>query len=164
MELASHLLLPPYEGLPGSYGHPELCHRPCVHMLKSGSCLAGASCGFCHEKHDRPVWKLSKRLRSMLKEMPRATLMDLLLRQIYDRVVKHQLLFEAKELLQFLQSERFAEPQPTHPNADHGDLRRLAWELSRLSLLALAPRSNQQTLRFDFLKVGRRGGDCSMQE
>ena len=90
--------------------------------------------------------------------------MDLLLRQIYDRVVKHQLLSEAKELLQFLESERFAEPQPTHPNADHGDLRRLAWELSRLSLLALAPRSNQPTLRFDFLKVGRRGGDCSMQE
>ena len=76
----------------------------------------------------------------MLKKMPRATLMDLLLHHIYDRVVKHQLVFESKELLQFLESERFAEPQPKHPSTDCGDLRRLTWELSRLSLLALAPR------------------------
>ena len=125
--LASHLLLPPYEQLPGSYGHPDLCHRPCVHMQRSGSCLAGASCNFCHEKHARPPWKLSKRLRSMLKEMTRATLMDLLLHHIYDRVVKHQLVVESKELLQFLESERFAEPQPKHSSTECGDLRRLTW-------------------------------------
>ena len=147
LELANHLLLPPDEVLPGSYGHPELCRRPCVHMHRFGSCLAGANCAYCHEQHHRAPWKLSKHRRSMLQKMPRATLMDLLLHHIYGRVVKHQLLSEAKELLQYLENERCAEPQHTHLNINCNDSPRLSRELSRLSLLALAPRSSHTTCK-----------------
>ena len=79
--------------------------------------------------------------------------MDLLLHQIYDRVVKHQLLSEAKELLGSLQDERCSEPQPTHTNASWSDLQQLNKELSRLSLLGLVAGSSHENFRFGFLKV-----------
>ena len=35
----------------GSYGHPNICRRPCI-LLMRGACQKGADCGFCHLAHD----------------------------------------------------------------------------------------------------------------
>ena len=35
----------------GSYGHPNICRRPCILMMR-GTCQKGADCGFCHLAHD----------------------------------------------------------------------------------------------------------------
>ena len=150
LELARHLPEPSCERLPGSYGHPDLCHRPCVHMQRSGSCLAGESCGYCHERHHRQPHKLPKPIRSMLREMPRARAMDLLLPHIHHRVAQHQLLPEAQELLQSLERERCSEPQSTHLDANSTDLQQLNMQLSRLSLLVLAPGSSHKNLSVGF--------------
>ena len=138
LELARHLSLPQSERLPGSYGHPQLCQQPCVHMLRAGSCKAGVSCSFCHEQHHRPPRKISKRFRDELGKMERATVMDLLLPHIYLRVMKHNLLPEARELMQSLESERHSERQHLHLDLSSTDVLQLNTELSKLPLLALA--------------------------
>ena len=38
----------------GSYGHPDLCRRPCIQLAR-GSCRKGKSCGFCHFSHEVKV-------------------------------------------------------------------------------------------------------------
>ena len=35
----------------GSYGHPNICRRPCILLVK-GTCQKGSACGFCHLEHD----------------------------------------------------------------------------------------------------------------
>ena len=35
----------------GSYGHPNICRRPCI-LFTRGTCQAGADCNFCHVNHD----------------------------------------------------------------------------------------------------------------
>eukprot|EP00435_Cladocopium_sp_Y103_P050476 s934_g15.t1 len=35
----------------GSYGHPNICRRPCILLVK-GTCHKGSACGFCHFEHD----------------------------------------------------------------------------------------------------------------
>ena len=137
LELARHLLPSPNARVPGSHGHPELCHRPCVHMQRFGSCLAGANCGYCHEQHDRPPWKVAKPLRRTLQRLERATLMDLLLNHIHRRVEEQQMLPEAQALLQSLENERCLERQPSYVEISRRDLYKLSKELSRLPLLAL---------------------------
>eukprot|EP00439_Symbiodinium_sp_Y106_P055653 s1543_g7.t1 len=54
---------------PGSYGHPELCKRPCVYQLKSGVCHLGAKCGFCHCRHEKSEVKPDQRERQLMLRM-----------------------------------------------------------------------------------------------
>ena len=35
---------------PGSYGHPQLCNRPCINFVK-GMCKLAEECSFCHLPH-----------------------------------------------------------------------------------------------------------------
>ena len=55
--------------LRGSFGHPDLCPRPCIYY-RSGSCSSGAACAFCHMPHSRRPLRLDKRHREALKRMP----------------------------------------------------------------------------------------------
>eukprot|EP00913_Durusdinium_trenchii_P021016 g19749.t1 len=57
------------EALPslGSWGHPELCRRPCVFWVKQQSCAAGANCNFCHLEHQKLVC-LDKKQRIIMAE------------------------------------------------------------------------------------------------
>eukprot|EP00438_Fugacium_kawagutii_P003458 Skav217389 [mRNA] locus=scaffold532:132571:134771:- [translate_table: standard] len=53
---------------PGSYGHPALCHRPCVRFAK-GTCEMGDECSYCHlAGHSRSVHP-DKRQRGQLQKM-----------------------------------------------------------------------------------------------
>ncbi|OLP95165.1 hypothetical protein AK812_SmicGene22735 [Symbiodinium microadriaticum] len=53
----------------GSYGHPHLCARPCVHVSKHGGCAAGHTCEFCHLPHTEAACKPDKQQRLMLSRM-----------------------------------------------------------------------------------------------
>ena len=54
----------------GSYGHPEVCNRPCVYLLKEGGgCPDGAACRYCHLPHHRNGAKPDKRQRELLQTM-----------------------------------------------------------------------------------------------
>eukprot|EP00439_Symbiodinium_sp_Y106_P015872 s5057_g2.t1 len=47
----------------GSFGHPEMCSRPCVYFTW-GPCPKAAYCGFCHLAHRESTGKLDKRLHT----------------------------------------------------------------------------------------------------
>ena len=36
---------------PASWGHPDLCSRPCVYVFHRGHCNLRFECGFCHAAH-----------------------------------------------------------------------------------------------------------------
>mmetsp|Transcript_76149 Transcript_76149/g.246614 ORF Transcript_76149/g.246614 Transcript_76149/m.246614 type:complete len:580 (-) Transcript_76149:150-1889(-) len=51
-----------------SYGHPELCARPCLYYAR-GECANGQNCNFCHLPHPRRPVHPDKKNRQLLKEM-----------------------------------------------------------------------------------------------
>ncbi|CAK0809780.1 unnamed protein product [Prorocentrum cordatum] len=52
----------------GSFGHPEMCVRPCLYFLR-GQCTNGGACRFCHYQHPtRPV-HLGRQHRKTLEAM-----------------------------------------------------------------------------------------------
>lgn len=53
---------------PGSFGHPDLCLRPCLYFA-SGSCSNGNHCEFCHLQHPRRPSRLDKRNRATFDKM-----------------------------------------------------------------------------------------------
>lgn len=52
----------------GSFGHPEVCARPCL-FYASGKCDSGSACQFCHLPHVR-IGSLKRDLREHLRQMP----------------------------------------------------------------------------------------------
>jgi len=61
----------------GSRGHPFLCRRPCVHIVRSGSCANGDSCSYCHFPHEARS-KLDNRQRAMCEAMPKKQFLSVL--------------------------------------------------------------------------------------
>ena len=57
----------PDEHIPGSFGHPELCRRPCI-LFATGRCAPGYRCKYCHEPHDKHV-KMQKSTRIALHKL-----------------------------------------------------------------------------------------------
>ena len=53
----------------GSFGHPELCFRPCVYVTKGGGCPMGMMCRYCHLLHGEACIKPSKKERHLLSQM-----------------------------------------------------------------------------------------------
>lgn len=51
----------------GSFGHPHLCGRPCLHTFSG--CAHGLSCEFCHIPHE-PSHHLDKQRRVLMRGMP----------------------------------------------------------------------------------------------
>lgn len=86
----------------GSYGHPELCHRPCINFMK-GVCKLGGECNFCHLPHTK-VPKFDKQQREVLSSLPKSTLLATILPHLRQRVVDHDL-YEAQEIVEMLERE-----------------------------------------------------------
>jgi len=61
----------------GSWGHPELCTRPCLYFA-TGECKNGRECDFCHLDHPRRPAHLDKRHRAMLQQLPLEECLSLL--------------------------------------------------------------------------------------
>jgi len=69
---------------PGSVGHPELCPRPCLYF-PSGCCVNGQECNFCHFPHPKRPAHLDKRHRAMLRDMPFADCLTIVLPILKER-------------------------------------------------------------------------------
>ena len=52
-----------------SYGHPELCSRPCVYCFKGERCPAGLACGYCHLPHETIGVRPNRRFRELRAEV-----------------------------------------------------------------------------------------------
>eukprot|EP00434_Breviolum_minutum_P009101 symbB.v1.2.008016.t1/scaffold498.1/size458234/8 len=92
----------------GSYGHPELCHRPCVHLAK-GQCAAGADCGYCHCQHSRPVHP-DKKQRVFLNSLSYSQLLATVLPFIRRRVYSLPITSAPVRLLELLERETMLRP------------------------------------------------------
>ncbi|OLP77524.1 Allophanate hydrolase [Symbiodinium microadriaticum] len=123
----------------GSWGHPELCQRPCVHLAKGKACLAGASCCYCHGMHCRPPVKLDQSRRLIMQTMQEEDIRTLLWPHIQKRLEDLELAEQASRLMVLLASERELEssPQRAFQDIERKDLRKINRSLARLPLLAL---------------------------
>jgi len=83
--------------IPGNWGHPDLCGRPCIFFAK-GECANGDSCGFCH-LHHRKVPHLDKRGRALLKTMTPEQRASLIAPLIMRKAVGMQLEEQASKML-----------------------------------------------------------------
>lgn len=84
----------------GSYGHPELCRRPCLFWVQKKECAKGASCPFCHEDHEKLV-SLDKAQRNIMARLTDSEKIFLLLPFLRTKV--QQGWHEAKDVLELLQ-------------------------------------------------------------
>ena len=106
----------------GSYGHPELCHRPCVNFMK-GVCKSGNECNFCHLPHTKNP-KFDKQQREMLASLPKPTLLATILPHLRQRVVDHDL-YEVQEIVEMLERELILQPGKSNSDGKDGDVSRV---------------------------------------
>ena len=118
----------------GSWGHPELCHRPCITFVK-GNCELAESCSFCHLPHVK-VGKLDKQQRRILATFPKSTLLAAILQNLRQRVEDQQLhgLHHATEIVLMLERELVL--QPPQACADM-ELKRISKVLQGMTFAAL---------------------------
>eukprot|EP00928_Gymnodinium_smaydae_P083401 TRINITY_DN6663_c0_g1_i1.p1 TRINITY_DN6663_c0_g1~~TRINITY_DN6663_c0_g1_i1.p1 ORF type:complete len:557 (-),score=95.20 TRINITY_DN6663_c0_g1_i1:490-2160(-) len=74
----------------GSFGHPELCARPCV-FAATGQCERGLSCDFCHMPHEKRTVHLDKKGREALKRMTHEERVAVILPVVRSKVIHMQL-------------------------------------------------------------------------
>ena len=139
---------------PGSLGHPEWCSRPCIHFFRSGYCLQGSQCDYCHEPHEVRPLKMRRRLRTIFASLPREEQMFIIL--CYLSKLSAQLGFpaEATLLLQCLhlewqQAQSAAQSQFIQLGITSRQLRSMHHAFSRMPLYAVVthfPHSAPQTL------------------
>eukprot|EP00435_Cladocopium_sp_Y103_P075290 s14_g56.t1 len=115
----------------GSYGHPELCHRPCVHLAK-GQCAAGADCGYCHCQHNRPVHP-DKKQRVFFNSLSYPQLLATVIPYIRHRLQTLLPPTGSFRLMQLLEREVLLRPAEACGIRD----RQLTQLLSRMSLAGL---------------------------
>ncbi|CAE7584855.1 ETFDH [Symbiodinium sp. CCMP2456] len=95
----------------GSFGHPEMCSRPCVYFTW-GPCPKAAYCGFCHLAHREPIGKLDKRQRKIFQKLGEAEMIELLLPHMLERSKRFQSADDANEVLDVL-ARRLQDLAPT---------------------------------------------------
>mmetsp|Transcript_40475 Transcript_40475/g.94633 ORF Transcript_40475/g.94633 Transcript_40475/m.94633 type:complete len:247 (-) Transcript_40475:57-797(-) len=124
----------------GTWGHPELCNRPCVHMQKSGECPSGQRCEHCHLPHAAPVAKMDKLQRRLIQQLSRDAVIVILLPQIRQRAATAGLLTHMLDLIHVLEED--ANPPTMEVEAELAEipqrhLRGLKRVLARMPLCAL---------------------------
>lgn len=87
----------------GSYGHPDICCRPCILFLH-GHCKNAGHCGFCHVAHEEHMPTLDKHSREFLKDLPELSFMEMVLPYFRKRVENTEFP-GAERILQLLESE-----------------------------------------------------------
>lgn len=122
----------------GSYGHPELCRRPCLFLVQNNECLKGASCDFCHAEH-RKVSGLDKAQRMVMSRLSHYDKLRMLLPPLRSKVQDGWQ--EAESVLELLQEScpsalELAE-LPERPERPGHVLEAVAKVLTRMSLMAL---------------------------
>eukprot|EP00435_Cladocopium_sp_Y103_P060725 s447_g22.t1 len=87
----------------GSYGHPNICRRPCI-LFAQGNCNKAENCGFCHLAHEEHMPTLDKQGREFLRDLPDLSFMEMVLPYFRKRVEDNELP-GAERILQLLESE-----------------------------------------------------------
>ena len=82
----------------GSFGHPELCHKPCQ-FFSIGQCEMGRSCGYCHMPRTRPPVMMERKGRERLAMLPPDRLLDIFLPILFERAEASELQMEVAPLL-----------------------------------------------------------------
>ena len=88
-----------------SYGHPELCSRPCVYSVKGDRCPAGLACGYCHLPHEAVGLRLNRRFRDLRDEATEQQLLATFLPYIQWKARMKGLLPSASHLIALLEAE-----------------------------------------------------------
>ncbi|CAE7393018.1 unnamed protein product [Symbiodinium natans] len=94
-----------------SYGHPHLCARRCVLIVKGGACPSGAACRFCHMQHDDQPVRADRRLRQIRAQTSDQVLLASYLPYILRKAEMTGLLPVVSHLLELLKAE-LQEPRP----------------------------------------------------
>ena len=89
----------------GSFGHPELCSRPCVYMCKGGGCSLGKACGYCHLPHEVARVNLDKKQRKFLSQMGSQERLVTFLPLFQRRAEETGLLPQAQTVIDFMAAE-----------------------------------------------------------
>eukprot|EP00928_Gymnodinium_smaydae_P008106 TRINITY_DN12933_c0_g1_i2.p1 TRINITY_DN12933_c0_g1~~TRINITY_DN12933_c0_g1_i2.p1 ORF type:complete len:348 (+),score=53.34 TRINITY_DN12933_c0_g1_i2:104-1045(+) len=74
----------------GSFGHPELCARPCV-FAAAGQCGRGFSCEFCHMLHEKRTVHLDKKGRDALKRITHEGRVAAILPVVATKIIRMEL-------------------------------------------------------------------------
>ena len=86
----------------GSFGHPDLCAKPCI-CLMHGFCRRGAFCGYCHLEHRASPARLCKQDRQYLECLTAAEVVGMILPYLKARVASLGVHHEAWDLFRALQ-------------------------------------------------------------
>lgn len=88
---------------PGSYGHPEVCRKPCV-FFQVGQCENGDSCGYCHLRHEKRPRLPDRRQRSVLRKLNKSELLHTFLPILWSVARRAGMVQEAEHVLEVLEA------------------------------------------------------------
>jgi len=124
----------------GSRGHPFLCKRPCVRMVRSGFCEMDEECDYCHMPHQTRS-KLDSRHRKYCQTMPKAEFLSIMENMIQQKAEDVQSC-DLNAILEVIHEE-IADPDPVSSEAEEtvhmkaAARKKFAKVLSSLNLSAL---------------------------
>jgi len=88
---------------PGSFGHPELCRRLCIHFARN-QCTNGAQCSFCHLDHSDSVRvHLDKMHRNLLKDLSPSVIVPFVAKHVRERARDRGVLAEVMDVVLILE-------------------------------------------------------------
>ncbi|CAE7903109.1 unnamed protein product, partial [Symbiodinium necroappetens] len=124
----------------GSFGHPEVCGRPCVRFMH-GNCEQGAACQFCHLEHTRPKGKLDKRQRQCFDSLNEHQVLSLIIPYVVARCEDQGIAEPMAEVLELIRGrlhelEAVTSPMPV-PRSKSNFLRVILKRLSTARLVEL---------------------------
>eukprot|EP00434_Breviolum_minutum_P040605 symbB.v1.2.036084.t1/scaffold5015.1/size31789/4 len=119
----------------GSYGHPELCARPCVFWILNKDCVKGAGCPFCHEHHGSKMSSFDKAQRNIMTRLRDSEKIFLLLPLVQRKA--QQGWHEAEEILELLQGSFPATEVHGIDGFSPKTINSLVKVMERMSLMAL---------------------------
>ncbi|CAE7753887.1 unnamed protein product, partial [Symbiodinium sp. CCMP2456] len=100
----------------GSLGHPVLCHRPCVYLLKGSACRQGVSCQFCHHSQHSPIPKLDQEQRARVQGLSEGDLVSLLIPHIREQAEAAGLLEQVGDFICMLDKKFSADREHKNDN------------------------------------------------
>ncbi|CAE7881640.1 RPL35, partial [Symbiodinium microadriaticum] len=120
---------------PGSYGHPEVCRKPCV-FFQVGQCENGECCGYCHFHHKRPLMP-NQRQRSILRKLSQAELLHTFLPILWSEAGRTGIASEATHVVHILADALDTCGMPRAAKLVGSDAEHLRGLLSRMSFGSL---------------------------
>ena len=138
----------------GSFGHPDMCYRPCVYLAKGG-CKRDVFCTHCHFDHE-PTNKLGKNQKKFMeKQLDEVSVLAAVLPCLRAKAIERGLQREAMHLCVLIQSRVEDLSRNITPRPIPAELSRTMHRLSLHTLLGILIRRSDIGPEFmDRLTVG----------